>query len=116
MEIFEHKDYKLVCDTYSTSRAWGHTAVLFEHNNEIHKAKVRYINRTWESFRYQSVMLNCIYDMIASRKDRIIYDYKMKTGATRLTKRTKEELVGCDSEIMKLEDLYEWVRRGAKND
>lgn len=114
MQIFEYKNFKIVGDTYSNSQSWGHTAVVFRNDNEISKSRIRYYNRTWECYTYQSVILDALYDAIKSRQSYLIAEYKDKTGATRMTKHKKEEIVECDKEIIELRDVYEHFknRRG----
>ena len=108
MQIFSYKDYKIVGDTYNTSKSWGHTAVVFKGDNELSKSKIRYYNRTWERYTYQSVIMDALYEAIKRRENRIITDYKDATGATRITKRKREELVECDSAIIDLRDAYDY--------
>ena len=108
MQIFEYKNFKIVGDTFSNSQSWGHTAVVFKDNYELSKSKIRYYNRTWERYTYQSVILDALYDAIKSRQSRLIADYKNTTGVSRMTKRKKEEVVECDSEIIELRDVYEY--------
>ena len=108
MQIFEYKNFKIVGDTFSNSQSWGHTAVVFKDNYELSKSKIRYYNRTWERYTYQSVILDALYDAIKSRQSRLIADYKDKTGVTRMSKRKKEEIVECDNEIIELRDVYDY--------
>ena len=110
MQIFEYKNYKIVCDTYSNSNSWGHTAVVFKEDYELSRSKIRYYNRTWECYTYQSVILDALYVAIKGRENRIIADYKYKSGAVRITKRKKEEIIECDKEIIELRDVYEYFK------
>lgn len=41
-------------EVYSNSRAWGHEVRAIYHGNEIAKNRVRYYNRTWEAYQFQS--------------------------------------------------------------
>jgi hypothetical protein len=81
---------------------------VFKDNHELSSSKIRYYNRTWERYTYQSVILDALYDAINSRQSRLIADYKYTTGVSRMTKRKKEEIVECDSEIIELRDVYEY--------
>lgn len=108
MQIFTYKNFKIVGDSYSNSRSWGHTAVVFKEDYELSKSRIRYYNRTWERYTYQSVILDALYEAIKWRENRIIADYKNKSGAIRITKRKREELVECDSEIIELRDVYDY--------
>ena len=108
MQIFTYKNFKIVGDSYSNSRSWGHTAVVFKEDYELSKSRIRYYNRTWESYTYQSVILDALYEAIKGRESRIIADYKDKSGAIRITKRKREELVECDEDIIELRDVYDY--------
>ena len=110
MQIFEYKNFKIVGDTFSNSRNWGHTAVVFQGNCELSKSKAVYYNRTWERYTYQSVILDALYDAIKSRQSRLIADYKDTTGVSRMTKHKKDELFECDKELMALNDAYEYFK------
>lgn len=108
MQIFTYKNFKIVGDSYSNSRSWGHTAVVFKEDYELSKSRIRYYNRTWERYTYQSVILDALYEAIKCRENRIIADYKYKSGAMRITKRKREELVECDEDIIELRDVYDY--------
>lgn len=110
MQIFEYKNFKIVGDSYSNSRSWGHTAVVFKGDYELSRSKIRYYNRTWERYTYQSVILDALYVAIKERECRLIADYKEKTKASRITKHKKEEVVECDSEIIELRDAYDYFK------
>jgi hypothetical protein len=43
-------------ETYSNSQAWGHEVKAFYNGYEIEINRVRYHNRTWEAFQYQSAL------------------------------------------------------------
>lgn len=60
-----NKEYQIVCDWKKTRNGFKHTAELrsgvFKGNNccyfsTIEKTKVCYLNRTWESFEYETVI------------------------------------------------------------
>lgn len=108
MRIFEYKNFKIVGETYETSNSWGHKAVVFKGDYELAKSKIRYYNRTWERYTYQSVILDALYEAIKKRECRLIAHYKEKTGAQRITKRKREEIVECDKEILELRDVYNY--------
>ena len=108
MQIFSYKNFNIVGDTFSNAQSWGHTAVVFREDKEISKSKIRYFNRTWERYTYQSVILDALYDAIKRRENYLIINYKDITGASRITKRKKEELVECDKKIIELRDVYDY--------
>lgn len=54
------KIYSILCQTDSMRNGFKHTATLFGGGIEYDTAKVFYINRTWERYPYQTVMLELI--------------------------------------------------------
>ena len=51
----------VVCESYETSKSWGHKATVLNNGEEVCKDKIRYYNRTWESFQYASILSNALY-------------------------------------------------------
>ena len=61
MNIFRlNKYYSIVCEYKSTSRGFNHYATLFKCGREIEWTKICYLNRTWERFCYESVILKVL--------------------------------------------------------
>lgn len=71
-------EYELVCWGYSTSSSWGHEARLLKNGYEFASAKIRYYNRTWERFEFESVMYSALENYKASRLNDYLDDYKYK--------------------------------------
>lgn len=97
MKIFECKAYpefKIVAYTYETSSSWGHKAELIRNNDyTLNTYKIRYYNRTWESYQYQSVIKSVLNDYIDYLIKDYINDYKTQNNITRLKTTLKEELI-----------------------
>lgn len=49
-------DVSVGCEVFSNSKAWGHIAKLFYKEQEMLENKVRYYNRTWERYQFESVL------------------------------------------------------------
>lgn len=92
-------NFKFICESWSNSRAWGHRVVLFENGREVDEAKIRYYNRTWECYTYQSCMQKVVRQMLENREIRIINDYKYNNNVSRLNKEQKEELIEADDMV-----------------
>lgn len=106
MKIFEYKNYKIVAESWETYKSWGHKATLFKGDNELTNSRVRYLNRTWECYQYQSVILDAIYEAIKRRQTRLVDDYKTYNNVVRMTKRRKEDLFNNDVWLSELTELY----------
>jgi hypothetical protein len=50
----------IICEYKNTRNGFKHVAHLFLGTQEIEKRKWCYLNRTWERFTYQSVMLDLV--------------------------------------------------------
>lgn len=100
MEVREIKvrgtKFRFVCEGYSNSRAWGHRVILFEGSREMADVKIRYYNRTWECYTFQTTMLKAVREVQEWREKRIIEHYKYSHDVSRLTKEKKEELLKAD--------------------
>jgi len=76
---FKIKDFKplqFVCEYYETSSSWGHKGRILYNNHDIGiTAKIRYYNRTWECYTYQSLLLQLVRQAMTYLKNNEI-DYR----------------------------------------
>lgn len=56
-ELFEHVYFN--CNYYETRNSWGHKG-YFMIGLETIKARIRYYNRTWECYTYQSLLFHML--------------------------------------------------------
>lgn len=92
MSIIESKKimgkvFSIYAESWSNSRAWGHRAVLKVNNWCTFESKIRYYNRTWERYQYESVIHKVVDDYIESVKEDI-----EEKGIKRITEKYKKEL------------------------
>ena len=66
-----NSDWCFVNETWRNSYSWGHKSTLLYKGNPISEAKVRYYNRTWEKYKYQSCMLKCLQELIEQYKEEV---------------------------------------------
>lgn len=74
-------EYEFKCQTWETRGGWGHSVTLYDTRNFdiIAEVDVRYYNRTWESFTFQTAMLKACreamnkYDNLEADMDQL-YD------------------------------------------
>jgi hypothetical protein len=78
--------YEFINESWSTSRSWGHKTRLYINNNYVDDNKVSYLNRTWESYQYQSCMQDLIDKRIKNTLTDAINDYKALHNIKRLNK------------------------------
>ena len=61
------EDIKIMAWRWNTSRAWGHEAVITTPGHyELGRARVRYYNRTWERWTFQSA-IGCAIEKYADK-------------------------------------------------
>lgn len=61
--------FTLVCESWNTRNSWGHEVTLYKNDTfKVGRAKIRYYNRTWESYQYQSAIKNVIIDVLEKIK------------------------------------------------
>ena len=57
MQIYKiNKELTIVCEWKKTRVAFKHEATLLRNGQEVDKTKICYLNRTWESFEFESVI------------------------------------------------------------
>ena len=81
----------------STRSGFFHKSKLVYNGEIISEARASYLNRTWESYPYQSVMKQAVRNAI----DNEIAEEKNKRQIKRLTKSLKEQ-IETESELIQL--------------
>ena len=51
-----NESMEVICKSLSTKNGFKHEAKLFINGAQIGKAQIGYLNRTWESYQFQSVL------------------------------------------------------------
>lgn len=93
-KIFESGELKIEFENrgFETRYSWGHISELIINNEVKARNKATYLNRTWESYRFQSVMRQVLWDYISSLEKGFILEHKRDKGISRLSKDKKEAL------------------------
>ena len=65
-KTLEGDEVKIMAWTYSYSRSWGHKARALGLNLEKH---ITYYNRTWEAFKYESMLHKIIWALYPNKSD-----------------------------------------------
>lgn len=110
MEIKKIGNYSFVNEYCSTKTGFAHKTTLFENDREIGNYRVNYINRTWESYTFQSVMKNCIWNILENRLFDFLNNYKYKNGIVRFKRGQKEELKKGFEKLENVKELRELYR------
>ena len=87
--------FTLVCESWSNRNSWGHEVTLYKNDYaKIGRAKIRYYNRTWECYQYQSAIKSVIYDAIEAIKAAAKVVFKEMHHYKGLTKKTRGRICG----------------------
>ena len=84
---------ELVNDSWSTSNSWGHKTNVIINGCDYGEHKVRYYNRTWESYTFQSCMRGAIAKVMRYNITRYLENYKYTNNITRFKKGQREKLI-----------------------
>ena len=104
-------EYNIVNEYWETSRAWGHKSTLLAPWGEVASHKVRYYNRTWESYRYQTCMGQLLANILESNQKSYITEYKEKNNISRLLDDKKAEVIKEWEQKEYIKDLMEIKER-----
>jgi hypothetical protein len=106
-------EFTFVNKTWSNSSSWGHETTLFKNSFEMNSRRVRYYNRTWESYKYQTCMLGCVDELIEQKENELKDRFKEEKQITRLTKKFEtqyENYKNENEELQILKALYKSLR------
>lgn len=104
-------EYNIVNEYWETSRAWGHKSTLIAPWGEVESKKVRYYNRTWERYTYESCMSGLINTILENNLKSYITEYKEKNDITRLLADKKAEVIKEWEQKEYIKDLKEIKER-----
>ena len=105
------REYNIVNEYWETSRAWGHKSTLIAPWGEVESRKVKYINRTWERYTYESCMSGLIETILEDNLKSYITQYKEKNDITRLTSLQKDIIKAEWQEKEYIQELMEIKER-----
>lgn len=85
--------WKFVNESWSNSNGWGHKTTVFKNSYDYEPHKVRYYNRTWEMYTYQTCMSGAIETIYEEELNRFIEDFKDIHNITRFKKDEKQRVI-----------------------
>ena len=102
--------FTLVCESWCTRYSWGHEVTLYKNDfAKIGRSKIRYYNRTWESYQYQSAIKAVIFETIERIKAAAKETFKTLRHYKVLTKKRAAEFAKYlvnDPEFAIYNELY----------
>ena len=105
--------YKFVNEYWETSYAWGHKTTIIRNGYDYEGHKVRYYNRTWECYEYQTCMSGAVEEIRDLDMNRYIMNYKYEHNYERFKKGEKQKVIDMwkQTEFAKdCEELKEAIR------
>lgn len=90
--VIDGKEVMFVNQSRDTRHGFAHDTTLFIDGREITSSSCYYLNRTWERYLYQSVMLSAVQFLIKAVEYGNEQELKEKNGWKKLTPARKEEL------------------------
>lgn len=110
-------DFNFHSDSRNTRNGFAHDCELeIKNGNNTfgqYNAKCNYLNRTWECFTFQSVMLSALRDAIDTEKAYVQRQFMEKNDFAKLTKSRKATLeleYGKDNEIVTMQNVYNYLK------
>lgn len=103
--------FEFVCESWSNSGAWGHKVKLYTGGNyaPIVETKIRYYNRTWEEYQYQTCMHAAVDRVRHEREALLLSRYKEDHDIKRLTKARHVQVLEPDEYLNTLNELYKMI-------
>lgn len=85
-------NFTFVCESWGNRNAWGHKVTLYKNESVVVGTyKVRYYNRTWETFKYQSAIKGMIYKVIKDVETTLRKMFKHLHGYKIMTAKRSQE-------------------------
>lgn len=103
-------EVEFICTARDTRHGFAHDSVMFVDNVQWCKGTCFYLNRTWESWNYQSACIEAVSREVAGRKELLRTRYKVSHGIQRMTKKHTElfnKLLAADPDIAFMKDVKE---------
>lgn len=85
--------YTFICQFRSTRNGFAHDCELIKNtSSHLSKASCHYLNRTWESYEYQSVMLQAVRQKLEDYELCAREHFKRNNNISRITAKRRPEL------------------------
>lgn len=85
--------WELVNEYWETSNSWGHKTTIIRNGYDYEPYKIRYYNRTWEAYTFQTCMSGAVSEIKERELNRYIENYKRENNVTRFKRGEKEKVI-----------------------
>lgn len=90
--IIDNTKVVFVNRSENTNYGFRHISEMFINGGFASKGARQYYNRTWEKYRFQSVMKTTVYKLINEKQEYLKDCYKSDNNILRMTKKHKDTL------------------------
>lgn len=108
------KEYEFVNSYRSTRSGFAHDTTLFINGVEKTENTCHYLNRTWECYTYQTVMMGAVRELINDRRIRLEKKYKEENGFSKLTEKRRsalEDIFTADNVLNEYEEAIKILQK-----
>lgn len=102
-------NFKFYCESERTRNGFNHKCTISMNDVDMKKSTVHYVNRTWESYPFRTVMQNTVYelynDFLVAKKEEFKKTYNVKRFCKSL-QYDFDQFCGRDSFFMNIKALY----------
>lgn len=97
MKLFEYsingEKVEFVCECKKTRNGFEHDATVFVNGHEVASATCRYLNRTWESYEYQTVCLKAAEKGLERNMRQSKIDFMTQNEYRKMTAKRQYEFI-----------------------
>lgn len=117
-EIDGH-EFVFKCQYYEVSGSnqaslWGHDVELRMDGNTISSYVIPYYNRTWETFPYQTAMLNALGKYRDAVKNQLFNKAREDNNTRALKQNVKDDILQNNEWYQMIQKLYDMINNGNK--
>jgi len=98
-----NKNISVICEAKKTRNGFKHEAILLINGAERNKAKICYLNRTWERYEFESVIEKLLDEtpyLSKAQKSKFLNRAKIQS------RKESEEMFGAIGLIAKMGDIF----------
>lgn len=89
----------------STRTGFSHQSELIADGSVVHSAKVHYLNRTWEVYRFQTSRKACVSNYIESITNTAAARYKRENNLRKIPKGWKDNFKATNESVLALSEF-----------
>lgn len=104
-------EYRFINEWRNTRSGFKHTTEVFRDDSYLTNRSNYYLNRTWESYQFQSVMRNAIGDLLGWMLRDYLEAYKEEHDIKRWNKTLKEEVTQACHQQERWKEYQELLNR-----